>query len=313
MNKSYSTTKLLTIDKPRLQNIANAEFESFLLLPFNDKRIADGGLRTKELFKLSYQNKPLITIVTVVFNGEDFLEETILSVINQTYDNVEYIIIDGGSTDGTIDIIKKYEHAIDYWVSEPDGGIYDAMNKGISLATGDWINFMNAGDSFFCKTAILTLIKSSTDSDVIYGGRNNIHSKYSLLYKAKPFEKAKFCVSFCHQSCIVRLSVHKKYLYDTSFIVSGDTDFFFKLRDLRYRFKRVDSIICNSDMSGVSSIVNTNLRKEKLRIVKRYKLGIFSYVIWEIYRTSIAKIKKLPFLGDVLMRFKYLLFNKRDI
>ncbi len=82
---------------------------------------------------------PLITVITVVYNGEKYLEETIQSVINQTYPNVEYIIIDGGSTDETIDIIKKYEDKIDLWISEKDEGIYDAMNKGIYLATGQWV------------------------------------------------------------------------------------------------------------------------------------------------------------------------------
>ena len=90
---------------------------------------------------------PLITVITVVYNGEKYLEETIQSVINQTYPNVEYIIIDGGSTDGTLDIIKKYEDRIDYWVSEKDKGLYDAMNKGWSLIDGDSrILFLVAGD-----------------------------------------------------------------------------------------------------------------------------------------------------------------------
>nr|WP_071779299.1 glycosyltransferase family 2 protein [Sulfurimonas hongkongensis] len=90
--------------------------------------------------------RPLVSIITVVYNGEEHLEETILSIINQTYEHVEYIIIDGGSTDGTLKIIKKYEDAIDYWVSKKDSGIYDAMNKGIERASGEWINFINAGD-----------------------------------------------------------------------------------------------------------------------------------------------------------------------
>jgi glycosyltransferase involved in cell wall biosynthesis len=93
-------------------------------------------------------NNPLISIITVVYNGVSTLEQTILIVINQTYKNIEYIIIDGGSIDGTVDIIKKYEDKLAYWVSEPDKGIYDAMNKGIDKATGEWINFMNAGDCF---------------------------------------------------------------------------------------------------------------------------------------------------------------------
>ena len=86
--------------------------------------------------KESLINEPLISIITVVFNGIEYLEETILSVANQTYCNIEYIIIDGGSDDGTLEIIKKYPHIIDLWVSENDNGIYDAMNKGAKLATG---------------------------------------------------------------------------------------------------------------------------------------------------------------------------------
>jgi glycosyltransferase involved in cell wall biosynthesis len=96
-----------------------------------------GGLRTKGLFKATSPAKPLITVITVVLNGERHLEQAIQSVIKQDYPHIEYVIIDGGSTDGTLDIIRKYEARIDYWVSEPDNGIYDAMNKGIALARGE--------------------------------------------------------------------------------------------------------------------------------------------------------------------------------
>ena len=101
---------------------------------------------------------PKITIVTISYNIVTYIEKTILSVVNQTYPNIEYIVIDGGSTDGTLDVIKKYSDKITYWVSESDKGIYDAMNKGIDAATGDWINFMNAGDVFYHNNVIDEII-----------------------------------------------------------------------------------------------------------------------------------------------------------
>ena len=100
------------------------------------------------MHKKNRRLKSLISIITVVFNDKYGLEETILSVLSQTSENIEYIIIDGGSNDGTVDVIKKYEKSIDKWISEPDNGIYDAMNKGIALASGGFINFMNAGDVY---------------------------------------------------------------------------------------------------------------------------------------------------------------------
>ena len=126
--------------------------------------------------------KPLISIITVVFNGEKKLEKTILSVINQTYDNLEYIVIDGSSKDGTIDIVKKYEDKINYWVSEKDSGIYEAMNKGILASKGDYINFMNAGD-FFTKNNLVSEvvnILASEEIDFLYGDFNIGNNNYQI-------------------------------------------------------------------------------------------------------------------------------------
>ena len=145
INENYSTTKLLTTVEPLL----DSKLRTTLFLPKGKERQGEGGLRTQGYFKNSYDDKPLVTIVTVVFNGERYLEETIKSVINQSYDNVEYIIIDGGSTDGTLDIIKKYENQIDYWVSEKDAGMYNALNKGFSCAQGDYLGWINSDDTLF--------------------------------------------------------------------------------------------------------------------------------------------------------------------
>jgi hypothetical protein len=119
-----------------------------------------GGLRTQGLFKNFDPTRPAISIVTVVYNGEKYLEQTIQSVINQSYDNLEYIIVDGGSTDRTLEIIAKYNNYINYWVSAPDHGIYPAMNKGTQLATGSHISHLNADDLFFAPDGLEFLAKS---------------------------------------------------------------------------------------------------------------------------------------------------------
>ena len=159
LNHNFSTTRKLN----------SVPLQYPILSPANLERKGEGGLRTKGYFKHSYRETselsekftvPLVTIITVVFNGEKHLEQTIQSIISQTYDNVEYIIIDGGSTDGTVDIIRKYEEVIDYWVSEPDAGISDAMNKGISLATGILINHLHAGDKFAADTTLSSVVSS---------------------------------------------------------------------------------------------------------------------------------------------------------
>lgn len=129
------------------------------------KRLRDGAHAVKVSSK-----QPLISVVTVVFNDIENLQRTIESIASQTYQNVEHIVIDGGSIDGTLEIIKA-NLSIDYWLSEKDGGIYDAMNKGVKVATGEWINFMNSGDVFF-SDSVLSDVFNNVDlgvSDLIYG------------------------------------------------------------------------------------------------------------------------------------------------
>ncbi|MDP3466179.1 MAG: glycosyltransferase, partial [Sulfuricurvum sp.] len=168
LDHRFSTTRLLTAIKPSEISETNTL-----------KSI--GGLRTKGYCKKSDDKKPLISIITVVYNGEKYLEETILSILNQTYDNVEYIIIDGKSTDTTLEIVKKYEDKIDYWISESDTGIYDAMNKGISLSSNDthlW--FINAGDRIYSNDVIEQIYKSGK-YDVYYGETALVNNQYQIV------------------------------------------------------------------------------------------------------------------------------------
>ena len=255
LDENYSTTRLVTQEKPAITKNPGATFETVLFLPPGEGRQGEGGLRTKGYFKKSYDDKPLVSIITVVFNGKKYLEETIQSVINQTYDNVEYIIIDGGSTDGTLDIIHKYEHAIDYWVSERDGGIYDAMNKGIDVVSGEWINFMNAGDGFYADDTLekIFTINDYKNIDVIYGNHNIIYPHKTRIAKAGNIEDIWKGSQFCHQSSFIASNTHKANKFNPSNI-SADFEFFYTLFREKKVFRYVDVVVANYSAGGVSDI-----------------------------------------------------------
>ena len=216
-------------------------------------------------------NHPKITVVTVCFNAVDVIEKTILSVINQTYSNVEYILIDGHSSDGTVDIIKKYADRISKWISEPDKGIYDAMNKGTDLATGEWINFMNAGDLFVNNHVIEDLLPVFEEKhDVIYGNTIFVNDENKKIQKAYARENS--MPSFCHQSSFISTRLMKRYHYDQSFIIAADTDFFDKIYKKGCDFFFVDIFLSMVNMDGVSSNRRALVYREVCRIKKKKPL-----------------------------------------
>ena len=170
-----------------------------------------------------------ISIITVCFNAVGVIEKTILSVISQTYNDVEYIIIDGGSTDGTLDIVKKYENYIAYWISEPDSGIYNAMNKGVKYATGLYCNFMNAGDCFHDNKVFESLFgENNYDNCIaIYGNTNLVKNGLFVgRFLNNPFWKVRYPFrtgqGFCHQSLFTKTSLVKKLRFDLSYKYAAD-------------------------------------------------------------------------------------------
>ena len=194
-----------------------------------------------------------------------------LSVLNQTYPNVEYIIIDGGSTDGTVDIIKKYADRLVYWVSEPDKGIYDAMNKGIKVATGEWINFMNAGDEFATKEIINDLLLYfNEDVSVLYGDSLMIFPWGGKIIKPwGRVEDLRHGMIFIHQSSFVKTKLMKSITFSSKYRICSDYRFFLLAYKGDNRFKYIDKTISVYDAEdGVSSQNKLLLIKEKKQIQK---------------------------------------------
>jgi glycosyltransferase involved in cell wall biosynthesis len=237
-------------------------------------------------------NNPKITVVTVCYNAAKTLEKTIQSVINQTYNNIEYIIIDGASTDGTLEIIKKYEDRISYWQSEPDEGIYDAMNKGIKAATGEWINFMNSGDSFYSNDVLEKLVPQvDDDSVIVYGDVNLIFQSDEL--KIKPYRLdflKEHGMCFCHQSCFVKTSYHKEHLFDISFKIVADYNLFYNAYyGDGVNFQYIPGIVSDFDADGGISATDILLvEHEKARVQ-----GIDGSVKWKLKYYIFLRVKQL--------------------
>ena len=208
--------------------MTNQLFSSIEKIP--DIKI-EGGLRTKNIFKKRSVEKPLITIITAVFNNEKYLEECILSLHNQKYKNYEHIVIDGGSSDNTINIIKKYEDKIDYWCSGNDKGIYDAFNNGMQLAKGDYIGFLNS-DDYYSHNALELLIKyinKYPKKDFIFGA---VRKHWGVLHGYKPYKiywSWGFYSSHSTGFFIKKDSAKKVGLYNLKYKYSSDYDYFFRM------------------------------------------------------------------------------------
>jgi glycosyltransferase involved in cell wall biosynthesis len=194
--------------------------------------------------------QPVLTVVTVVYNGEKTLEKTIQSVTGQTYRNIEYIIVDGASKDGTLEIIKKYQDKIDLWTSEPDRGIYDAMNKGIDLTHGDWINFMNAGDYFYSDETVSEFIDTYPDKNTHYYGDNIYFTQdVSWFFSAGLRRKTDFLKhnAFSHQAVFYsRNRLKETGKYDTGLTISADFDITLRCFK-KAKFIKLNGIVARCD------------------------------------------------------------------
>lgn len=223
-----------------------------------------------------------ISVITVCFNAVSTLEKTILSVLNQTYPNIEYIIIDGGSTDGSVDIIKKYADRLAYWVSEPDNGIYDAMNKGAAAASGNWVNFMNAGDSFYCSETVSTLFVESINENVasVFGNTIFRYSEKDVLVEYKSSMMHSIMPS-CHQSIFCRREVLLNFPFNLRYKIAADYDFFNRIKKAGYQYKFVNTIVAVYDAtSGISSRLIMRTRKEIYRI--KYPIWL-SFILYSLF------------------------------
>jgi len=292
---NYSTLRNFKNNLPKY--LFNSLYTSNYNTLINQKSNSIGGLRTKNIYKSSEINKPLFTIITVCLNSEKTIEETILSVLNQTYDNIEYVIIDGGSSDNTLNIIKKYENSLDLWISEKDDGIYNAINKALKVSSGDIIGTLNSGD-IYTKNA-LALVKKYFKNNInfVFGtvekkrllsGFNE--KKINWKFNIYPAHSSGFFISRFAQECVG--------LYDEQFKLHADYDLIFKLVS-KHILKGVAT--SRSDLIGKFNMYGVSSKErpiyyflEEFRIRKKNKQNIIYisilFIIKNIY-FYLSKIK----------------------
>lgn len=215
-----------------------------------------------------------VSIITVCLNAAGTVEDTIKSVVGQTYENIEYIIIDGGSTDGTLQIIEKYKDDISVLVSEKDQGIYDAMNKGIGLAKGDYIGIINA-DDWYERDAVENVVRLGKEAPehtgVIYGRIQFVEEERLFTIKEKGMDSIWTEMPIAHPSTFIRKSVYDKYGgYDTQYKIAADYDFIFKLYVSGVGFLSCKHVLANYRVGGISGTHRNELYEEDTKILKKY-------------------------------------------
>lgn len=246
------------------------------------------------------EKTPLVSIITVVFNNKDFIEFSIKSVLGQTYNNIEYIIIDGGSTDGTIDIIKKYKNRIAKFISEPDKGIYDAMNKGIKMATGEIIGILNSDDFYANERVIEEVFNAISEKkadiswgDLVYVDQKNV-DKIIRYWKSSEYKKDLFKRGWLppHPTFFVKKWVYQKYgVFRLEFPISADYEIMLRFLE-RYKIKScyVPKILVKMRIGGESNKSIINIAKANIECYKAWGVNNLKINFLRIFLKPLSKI-----------------------
>ncbi len=219
--------------------------------------------------------KPILSVITVVYNNVDHIERTLLSVINQTYERIEYVVIDGGSTDGTLEIIQRYSSKTTQLISEPDKGIYDAMNKGLVLATGDYVLFMNSGDEIYAPDTVASVFASAPDADIYYGETEMINAQGESLgqrrHKAPEnftWRDFKHGMSISHQAIYIKRSLVQPYAPE--YQLSADIDWILQVAKRAGKIVNVRCYVAKYLVGGMSKAKHKQSLLERFAIMRKH-------------------------------------------
>ncbi|MFD0940628.1 glycosyltransferase family 2 protein [Pedobacter boryungensis] len=230
---------------------------------------------------------PKLSVITIVYNNAVDIERTMLSVLNQTYANIEYIVIDGASNDGTSDIINKYKDRLAVFVSEQDQGIYDAMNKGLKLATGDYVLFMNSGDEIYAPDTVKDVFASAPSGDIYYGETEMYDANWKSLGQRRhrapehfDWHSFKFGMNISHQAIYIKRSLTEPY--DLQYKYSSDIDWIIKAAKKSSNIVNTHMYVAKYLVGGMSKQKHLASLKERFRILSHY-YGFIPNVVNHIF------------------------------
>ena len=258
---------------------------------------------------------PKISIVTVVLNDADNFIKTVNSILEQTYNNIEYIVIDGGSTDGTLTIMNNYKDLIDRSISKRDDGLYDAMNKGIDIASGDWIIFMNAGDVFVNNDILTTIFVDNDfiDVDILYGDTIVYYPDFERFQPSGKIENIDYGMQFSHQSTFISLDYHKNYKYNIDYKICADYYFLYNAFIQKTKFKYLGKSVAKIKSGGLSDKNREYVFWSYWRIVGFSKMNLNFFYLFRIFESLLKRVVKMLLpntINNTIMKIMWKLKNK---
>jgi len=263
--------------------------------------MVEGGARTRTVLRglSGTPGKPLVCIVTVVRNRATKVGDTIRAVVEQTYPHIVYIVIDGASTDGTLDVLRRFDEKIDYWISEPDNGIFDAMNKAVDMI-GDpdaYILFANSDDRLYAPNAIERLVAAGKNADIVYGRMIFTDGEASKVMGREVRLKDLAGETLCHPATLTKRKVFDEVgKFDTSYRIAADYDFLVRCFARPVVTQYVPEIVSRMEMGGVSGARYMLSCRERKRVVRsRFTsltrlAGVWRVNLYDIPRSAVRDL-----------------------
>jgi len=296
----YQTQKNIAYIKPQINK--NTICGQYLFYPDKTgKRKAEGGLRLIKNYKRNLPGKPLVTVVTTILNRELFIEKAICSVLTQSYDNIEYVIVDAASKDKTLHKIKKYEDSIDYFISEPDNGLYEGINKGISLATGDYILILNS-DDWYTADCVKILVETIQNKKVELVSALAIETdEYGDTIRQIPLmpfrDNARLRMPLRHETMLISKTLYNKVgPYDESYKIIADSKLTIAIFNSRASFFQINEYLMFFRKIGIACNLTPQLVQERKRLINEQFPFLTSdevILLANEYNKNISDYKKL--------------------